>query len=163
MSEIVVRKPQPEEASRIADLHQLTWEETYHDKLPAVAWGPGAHKRRTQMWQQITSDPQEGHRYAVLDVDGRLSGFAGAGPAREADAPRDYQLWFVYLLQAEQGTGAGQALFDEVVGDRPCYLWVLDDNPRARRFYERNGFVADGARQPVGFEGSTAEVIRMVR
>lgn len=28
----------------------------------------------------------------------------------------------------------------------PAQLWVLEENPRARRFYERNGFIADGAR-----------------
>jgi len=28
----------------------------------------------------------------------------------------------------------------------PAQLWVLEENPRARRFYERNGFLADGAR-----------------
>lgn len=163
MTDIVVRKPVPEEAARIADLHQVTWEETYQGKLPPTAWGPAAHKRRTQMWEQITSDDDTSKRFAVVELDGKLVGFAGAGPAREADAPRDHELWFIYLLESAQGTGAGQALFNEVVGDRPCYLWVIDDNPRADAFYTRNGFAADGARQSVGIEDSEAEEVRMVR
>lgn len=163
MSDIVVRKPVPEEASRIADLHQITWEETYHDKLPPSAWGPAAHKRRTQMWEQITQDSDPSKHFAVVELDGKLVGFAGAGPSRSEDAPRDFELWFIYLLESAQGTGAGQALFDEVVGDRPCYLWVIDDNPRAEAFYKRNGFALDGARQPVGIEDSKAEEVRMVR
>lgn len=28
----------------------------------------------------------------------------------------------------------------------PAQLWVAEEKPRARRFYERNGFTPDGAR-----------------
>ena len=38
-----------------------------------------------------------------------------------------------------------QRLYDEAVGGRDAYLWVLRDNARARAFYARNGFVPDGA------------------
>lgn len=38
-------------------------------------------------------------------------------------------------------------LLDEVVGDRPCHLWVLEDNAQARTFYARNGFDPDGTRK----------------
>jgi hypothetical protein len=30
---------------------------------------------------------------------------------------------------------------------RDVTLWVLDDNPRARSFYEHGGWAADGARK----------------
>ena len=40
---------------------------------------------------------------------------------------------------------AGQALLDAVLGEEPAQLWVAEANPRAIRFYERNGFRADGA------------------
>jgi hypothetical protein len=29
---------------------------------------------------------------------------------------------------------------------RSAELWVVEDNPRARRFYDKHGFAADGAR-----------------
>jgi GNAT superfamily N-acetyltransferase len=38
--------------------------------------------------------------------------------------------------------GIGQALHD-AAGDRARSLWVIDRNERARRFYERNGWVLD--------------------
>jgi GNAT superfamily N-acetyltransferase len=76
--------------------------------------------------------------------------------------PRERQLWFIYLLASAQGSGAGQALLDDVLGDEPASLWVFEANPRARAFYAKNGFVPDGARQPSGFDGAPDE-IRMVR
>ena len=41
------------------------------------------------------------------------------------------------------------ALFDAMraAGHRDAILWVLDDNPRARRFYEREGWTLDGGRK----------------
>jgi hypothetical protein len=56
----------------------------------------------------------------------------------------------------------GQRLLDAVIGDRAAFLWVFRDNPRARAFYRRNGFVADGAEQVEDFFGGPVE-IRMVR
>ena len=48
------------------------------------------------------------------------------------------------MLRRHHGSGAGQALLDAVVGSEPCQLWVARENPRAHRFYRRNGFVPDG-------------------
>jgi hypothetical protein len=53
-------------------------------------------------------------------------------------------------------------LLDAAIGDRPASLWVLDDNPRAREFYRRNGFAPDGAEKLDERWGSIRE-IRMVR
>ncbi len=52
------------------------------------------------------------------------------------------------------GSGAGSALMAAVIaalranGFAAAHLWVLEDNPRARRFYEREGWSpADGRRR----------------
>ena len=37
-------------------------------------------------------------------------------------------------------------------------LWVLADNARARRFYERHGWTADGASQALTIPGAPIEV-----
>jgi RimJ/RimL family protein N-acetyltransferase len=43
------------------------------------------------------------------------------------------------------GTGVGHALCEAAIGSDPAYLWVLDGNERAIRFYERQDFRFDGA------------------
>lgn len=52
----------------------------------------------------------------------------------------------LYVLTAEHGTGAGQALLDAVLDPaETAGLWVADLSSRARAFYGKNGFTADGA------------------
>ena len=62
---------------------------------------------------------------------------------------------------APPGTAPGSArrCSTPSLGGRPAYLWVLEDNLRARRFYERNGFTPDGARKK--FEPLDAWEVRL--
>ena len=102
-------------------------------------------------------------QYAAL-VNGEIVGFSGSGPARDEDAPRSRELYFIYLLEAWHGTGIGQRLFDAVVpAEDRVYLWVADDNPRAHRFYHRNGFTLDGVSHQEPFLGETITEVRFVR
>lgn len=159
---MLIRPPRPDEAEPLADLHLTTWRETYADHFPPSAWGAEAREARVQLWTAICSAPRPDSRTAVAELDGRVVGFAHAGRNVDDPPPRERQLWFIYLLASAQGSGAGQALLDEVLGDDPASLWVLEANPRARAFYVKNAFAPDGARQPSGFDGAPDE-IRMVR
>jgi GNAT superfamily N-acetyltransferase len=60
----------------------------------------------------------------------------------------------LYVRASTYGTGVGFALLQEAIGDADAYLWVLDGNDRAIRFYERQGFRCDGTTKPedVGLE-----------
>ena len=40
------------------------------------------------------------------------------------------------------------------IGDRPVYLWAFQENARARRFYEKNGFYWDGSERVSEFDGA---------
>ena len=42
-------------------------------------------------------------------------------------------------------------------------LWVLKGNDRARRFYQRAGFTADGAEEPFDVDGVAVPEVRYVR
>ena len=97
----------------------------------------------------------------AVDV-GEVVGFAIAGPAQEAGVDAGYQLYVINVRQAYWGTGLGQQLLDQAVGDRGCFLWVARDNPRAIAFYARNRFAPDGAEQQ---EETLFDIpiIRMVR
>lgn len=98
----------------------------------------------------------------VTEVDGEVVGFAQAVPSRDEPPVRPLELTTLYLRAAQHGSGLGQELLDAVLGDRPASLWVADQNSRARRFYQRNGFAPDGAREVLeSWEGLVE--IRLVR
>lgn len=60
------------------------------------------------------------------------------------------EIWRIYLRPGYIGMGLGTALMDwglaelRKKGYKQAILWVLEDNHRARKFYERHGFAFDG-------------------
>jgi RimJ/RimL family protein N-acetyltransferase len=86
--------------------------------------------------------------------DGRQGWVQGAAERQTVVAPcRDAELKTLYVRQGWWGVGAGYGLLQAVLlagydrGIRRVTLWVLEQNVRARRFYERSGFAPDGDRQ----------------
>lgn len=134
----------------LARLHVETWRETYQTLLPDIFFGEKALAHRRQMWTRALVDEPDPSQILVVAVSEGLVGFAWAGPTvPDLDgAPTDRQLYAIYVRASHHGLGIGQHLLDEVVGSGPASLWVARDNPRARRFYERNGFEADGTEKP---------------
>lgn len=108
-------------------------------------------------------------RHWIARCDGRPVAVAssGWGPADwESEfppPPREFTLDKLYLLPQVQGTGLGQAMLDIAIGDRPAYLWIMAENPRAERFYARNGFVHEGVTESSGWWGHGWLMHRMVR
>lgn len=97
-------------------------------------------------------------------------GWAAYGPYRE-DGERVVrgELYAIYVLPEQTGTGVGRALMAEVLaraaaaGHPGLALWVLKDNAPARRFYEQAGFRADGAEVPFDVDGVAVAEVRYVR
>lgn len=157
---IVVRPAVPDDAERIVDIRTTSWREAY------------AHLLSAEFLAALPADPEPLRRGIatarrttthVAELDGEVVGFAIAGPPREGEeAPRDLVLGLLYQYARVHGSGTGQALLDAALGDRPAYLWVAEDNPRAIAFYRRNGFVADGARK-IEADWEDMIAIRMVR
>lgn len=66
-------------------------------------------------------------------------------------------LWYRGALLA---AGAARA---RASGYRALYLWVVRGNARARRFYERAGFVPDGAQEAYEVGGRSVPELRYRR
>jgi GNAT superfamily N-acetyltransferase len=69
----------------------------------------------------------------------------------------------LYVHPDEWGTGAGDRLHDAAVeaiaaAHDEARLWVLDENRRARRFYERHGWVVNGESRVVEYPPNPIDV-----
>ena len=157
-----VRPAVPDDADGIAEVHIRTWRETYAHLLPASYLEGLDVATRAEQWRGTLTSASTAPPFVALDAD-RIVGFALAGPARDEDPPRPFQLHAINVVASAHGTGAGQALFDAAVGDSPAYLWAADDNPRAEAFYRRNGFARDGGVESQTFQGAEMVTVRMVR
>ncbi|WP_028643396.1 GNAT family N-acetyltransferase [Nocardioides sp. URHA0020] len=155
-----LRAAVPADAEAGAALHVACWREAYTPYAdPALlAERLATPDRFESAWRRQLVD---GPPRVLAEADGELVGFAVVGDGRDPDAPTPRELYAIYLRAAWWGTGLGQQLWDAVRPEQACSLWVLEDNARARRFYARNGFVADGSREL--YEGLGTWEIRMVR
>ncbi|MEC3973742.1 GNAT family N-acetyltransferase [Amycolatopsis sp. H20-H5] len=152
MSQQQVRAANLSDAAAIAEIHVRSWQAAYAGLLPADYLDTLSVEARTRGWERAIGNPDRPGRILLLSGDGALSGFAAIGPSRDDDAdPEVGELLSIYLRPELWGLGLGRTLHDHALGElaqdgfRVVTLWVLDSNERARGFYERAGWSADGA------------------
>ncbi|HXY16636.1 MAG TPA: GNAT family N-acetyltransferase [Gaiellaceae bacterium] len=156
-----VRRARPGDAAAIAEVHVRAWQAAYEHVFGAERLAELDVGRRRTGWERILAAPDE--QVLVAEHEGEVVAFASVGPSR--GAADEGELYAVYALPSAWGSGAGPKLMRESLaalrelGYRAATLWVLEDNPRARRFYEREGWCLDGARREGEHLGvATAEV-----
>ena len=100
--------------------------------------------------------PEEGvrTRYQRLLSDRRVRLFVAeeAGSAVAYAAARPGRIEALYVVPEYWGTGIADVLYEratEIAGSRAT-LWVLRDNVRGRRFWERRGWRATGEEDMTG-------------
>ncbi|MEU6847372.1 GNAT family N-acetyltransferase [Streptomyces sp. NPDC046716] len=104
----------------------------------------------------------------AADPQGRVVAWACLGPLR-GDGVRTTagELHALYVEPSLTGSGVGRTLLEAVHaradGLDQMLLWVLTDNSGARRFYERAGYVTDGAVQTDDYDGVSVPEVRYQR
>ncbi len=111
--------------------------ETYLDSIPVGQWASGLDR--------------EG-RKTLLMLDGsRIIGTSSYCESRFPEFSGMGEIISIYLLPCYIGKGHGKRLLASAIenlgrsGYNEIFLWVLEENSPARRFYEKFGFVRSGA------------------
>ena len=169
MTDIQVRDMALADCGRVAELRIGGWRSAYRGLMPqpyldALDVAADAERHRTRFTQGDGSVVN-----MVAERDGELVGWACHGPYRDGEVrTADAELYAIYVDPAQYGAGIGHALLQESVrrcsaaGHERMFLWVLEGNTRARRFYERAGFHADGAEEPFEVDGVMVPEVRYV-
>ncbi|MGW0016376.1 N-acetyltransferase family protein [Streptomyces tendae] len=159
------------DCDRVALIRVRGWQSAYRGLMPQQhldAMDPAADaERRRAMFAR----PREGVVNLVAeDEGGEVVGWACHGPYRDGEVrTADAELYALYVDAGRLGTGVGRTLMQESVrrcegaGHARMLLWVLKDNARARRFYERAGFGPDGAEEPFDVDGVAVPEVRYAR
>ncbi len=156
-----IHKAVPSEAIDVARVLTETWKAAYRDIIPSDALKKytdlGARKERIE--SSISSGEK---KYFLALSGGQPCGVASFGPSRNADREGYGEIYAIYALEKYWGKGVGQRLMDFALselsrlGYKRVFLWVLEKNSRARRFYEKCGFTFDGTARESGFKGDAA-------
>jgi ribosomal protein S18 acetylase RimI-like enzyme len=150
LDEVTIRIATEGDAAGIARVHVRSWQEAYAGIVPDAYLASLDADERTAQWRRYLREGpgEEIHTWVALSGD-RVVGFVTVGPSRDEDARRgDREIFSIYLDPGTWGHGVARDLMRTVIGDigdkTTVTLWVLADNERARHFYRRHGFQADG-------------------
>ena len=126
--------------SSIRELYYRSWKFAYRDIIP-MEW---IESRPKDKWGgNIT---ENGRTEIGAFEDGRIVGTASFGASRWEKFGGYGEIVTIYLLPEYMGRGVGSALMERCISELKAQgcsrilLWVLEENTRARRFYEKHGF-----------------------
>lgn len=151
---MITRLAASDDAAAIAKIHVHSWQQAYRGLLPQDFLDSLNPAQRTAGWRDSieTQDPPT-TAIMVIAGEGKIHGFAHVCPTRDNDEERHPvgELTSIYLRPNTWGQGLGQQLIGHAIGllteagNTAATLWVLEENARAIRLYETNGWHPDGA------------------
>ena len=129
-----------DDRTAISRVYEESWKYAYRgiipqkflDALPESRW---ADKIDTPGWNMM-----------VCIENGEYIGTSSFGKSRFENYPDAGEVISIYLLPDYMGKGYGSKLMDAVINELrkqgfiEVFLWVLEENKRARQFYEKYGF-----------------------
>ena len=137
-----------DDARDLGAMHVASWRESYAGVLPEKMLASLSAEARAASWSKILQEPPSERSTVVYlaEQDGAIFGFGSCGAQRTEslkDLGYDGEISAIYVLREFQEQGIGTGLFSQMSldlsrrGFNAAALWVLRDNLRARRFYER--------------------------
>jgi GNAT superfamily N-acetyltransferase len=162
---VTLRTAETGDARAIATVHVVTWQAAYVGIIPAEVLDGLSVDQRASKWEETLTGLGAGERLEVAEEDGRVVGFAFTGACRDEDAFGLGELYAIYVAPSHWGAGVGSALLASArralveAGHDRAVLWVLEENKRARSFYDREGWAVDGAVKSYG-EGGGVRAVR---
>ena len=145
-------KATQQHAAAMGLVHSCSWKKAYEGIIPQEIISAFTPESREAIFlEAITLRPEE---YYLFKVDGQPAGIASLSKSHESNAPAHIgEIYSIYFHPDFWGTPATQLGLEfcidrlKQLGFTLITVWVLNDNARAKRFYEKNGFVLDGHTQ----------------
>ncbi|MEU3224620.1 GNAT family N-acetyltransferase [Streptomyces sp. NPDC006976] len=168
-----VREMDAGDIEAVSAIRVRGWQAAYAGIVPQTYLDAMTVEGDAEQRRQWFSQPGRQSRDLVALGDRGPVGWICFGPCRSDVAGtgtgRVGEVYALYVSPDLIGRGIGRALLGEAharmkgQGFGVSALWVLGDNQRAQRFYERAGYHADGAAQDDDYDGTTLTELRYQR
>jgi ribosomal protein S18 acetylase RimI-like enzyme len=163
---VEIRDATADDAMAMAQAHVRSWRAGYRG-LIAQDYLDGL---RPEVWaSRYSFDSEHSGRHSLVAIDGDATcGHITFGRSRDDELAGSAEVWALYVDPPLWRAGIGRALLDAAcarlgeAGHQRAFLWVLSANTRARRFYERMGWRADGHTRTDAIDGNLIDEVRYV-
>lgn len=139
-----VREAAAEDAEQIAELHADSWRRFYRGAYSDTYLDGDVLTDRRTFWTARLASPTANSSTMVVDDGARLAAFVHV--VLDADAEWGSLVDNLHVRHDAQRIGLGRVLLHraaatvaERASDRRMYLWVLEQNQNAQRFYATLG------------------------
>ena len=139
----------------VSGIYEASWKYAYRDILP------GEYLESIPAGRWVSGLDFSDRIHLVMLDGGRYIGAACCCASRFPEFDGWGEIVSLYLLPSHMGRGYGRPLLEAAVsalagqGYRDVFLWVLEENRRARAFYEKMNFQLSGARRADVIGGKT--------
>lgn len=145
MNNVVIRKMNLSDSrEEISNVYEQSWKYAYKDIIPLNY----LDSIPSGQWCSALDNPDR-HTLVMLDGD-KIIGTSSYCKSRFEDYKDWGEIISIYFLPEYMDKGYGKSLLKKAVealnamGFKQIFLWVLEDNQRARHFYEKCGFKNSG-------------------
>lgn len=167
---MLIRPAQPEDALAVARVHVRSWQAAYRNILPDDYLDQLRPEDRAAKYDFASGTPLKPRTIVALEAMGtEIQAFATTMPMTGSGLSGHGELCALYVDPRHWGKGLGTALLSAAraqmfeCGFRQAVLWVLTGNVRAERFYQNDGWAADGIRRKATVWDIEVDEIRYAR
>lgn len=135
---------QADSREEISNIYEQSWKYAYKGIIPQDF----LDRIPSGQWCKAFDNPER-YTLVMLDDD-KIIGTSSYCKSRYDDYKDWGEIISIYFLPEYMGKGYGRQLIEKVInelkamGFETIFLWVLEDNYRARHFYEKCGFKNSG-------------------
>jgi ribosomal protein S18 acetylase RimI-like enzyme len=146
---LVVRAAAAADMPSIADIHASSWRVAYRGLFPDAFLDGPLIENRLAHWSGIPDRMTPSDRLLLAEQDGAPAGFIAGWSSERLGCESGFDLFIdnLHIRPHLRGRGIGLRLMRELTAERSrprsgktrAYLWLVDGNLPAYRFYARLG------------------------
>lgn len=135
-----IEKAGTEYADIIGQVHSEAWQQTYAGVFPESFLREDTAEKRKQEFLETLGNKDIFYYIVYEDT-------TPIGIVKVIEEPDAYEIASLYILEKYRNKGYGKqviAYLQKELNPKRIRLWVLEENTKARRFYENNAFEFSG-------------------
>ncbi|MBN2878202.1 MAG: GNAT family N-acetyltransferase [Clostridia bacterium] len=163
MAEIEIIEATREMAHELAQVHISSWQAAYKGLIPQSFLDSLSIEKRASRYR-FGSELDEGCFFFAVKHESRIIGLIFLKGCEDCPIKALGEISAIYLAPDSWSMGYGGQMiafsqdYLAKLGYKKAVIWVLEDNIRARRFYEKHGFKYDGGRKIITLGAEVPEV-----